>query len=118
MNNEKFEIDAEGAPTITVSGNTKVVDIDTSGAGEIDTNNLRASRAVVESKGASKVELDVSDQLDVTVSGPSISDLQRRSGSKQEPSMARARLRAAAAKARNAKQNMLTDYGFQNAGLT
>lgn len=71
MDNEKFEIDSEGAPSITVSGNTKVIDIDTSGAGKIDTHNLRASRAVVDSKGVSEVELDVTDQLDVTVSGPS-----------------------------------------------
>ena len=71
MNNEKFEIDSNGAPTITVSGTTKVLDIDTNGAGRIDTHNLRASRGVVDSKGVSKVEVDVEDQLDVTVSGPS-----------------------------------------------
>jgi hypothetical protein len=72
MNNEKFEIDSEGAPTISVSGNTKLIDIDTSGAGKIDTQNLHAARAVVDSKGVSKIDLDVTDQLDVTVSGPSL----------------------------------------------
>lgn len=71
MNNDKFEIDSSGAPTISVSGNTKLVDIDTSGAGKIDTHNLHASRGVVDSKGASKVDLDVADQLDVTIAGPS-----------------------------------------------
>ena len=71
MNNEKFEIDANGAPHINVSGSTKVVDIDTNGAANIDTHNLRAARAVVDSKGVSKVDLGVSDQLDATVSGPS-----------------------------------------------
>lgn len=71
MNNEKFEIDSDGAPSITVSGRTRLVDIDTNGAAKIDTNNLRASRAVVESNGVSKIDLDVADQLDVTVSGPS-----------------------------------------------
>lgn len=71
MKNDKFEIDSSGAPTITVSGTTKMLDIDTNGAGKIDTHNLRASRGVVESKGVSKVEVDVEDQLDVTVSGPS-----------------------------------------------
>ncbi len=71
MNNEKFEIDSEGAPSITVSRDTKMIDIDTSGAGKIDTQKLRATRAVVESNGVSKVDLDVSEQLDVTVSGPS-----------------------------------------------
>ena len=52
-------------------GRTKVVNIDTSGAAKIDTHNLRASRAVVDSSGASKVDIDASEQLDVTVSGPS-----------------------------------------------
>ena len=42
MNNEKFKIDADGAPTINVSGSTKLVDIHTNGAGKINTNNLNA----------------------------------------------------------------------------
>lgn len=71
MNNEKFEIDSSGAPSISVSGTTKVIDIDTSGAGKIDTHNLHASRGIVDSKGVSRVDIDVADQLDVTVSGPS-----------------------------------------------
>lgn len=71
LKNDKFEIDVQGAPTISVSGNTKLVDIDSSGAGKIDTHNLHASRAVVDSKGVSRIDLDVKDQLDVTISGPS-----------------------------------------------
>ena len=71
MKNDKFEIDSEGAPNLTVSGATKLVDIDTKGAGKIDTQNLHAERAVVDSKGVCRIDLDVSDQLDVTVSGPS-----------------------------------------------
>lgn len=71
MKNEKFEIDANGAPNIVVSGTTNTVDIDSNGAGTIDTQNLRASRAVVDSKGVSRIDLDVSEQLDITVSGPS-----------------------------------------------
>jgi len=71
MKNDKFEIDSSGAPSIKVSGVTKLVDIDTSGAARIDTHNLRASHAIVDSKGVSKVDLDVRDQLDVKISGPS-----------------------------------------------
>ena len=71
MNNEEFKIDADGAPTITVSGSTKLVDIHTNGAGKINTNNLRAARAVVDSNGAGQVEVDVDDQLDVKVNGAS-----------------------------------------------
>jgi len=71
MKNDRFEIDSSGAPTIKVSGNTKVVDIDTAGAAKIDTHNLHAARAVVDSKGVSKVDLAATDQLDVKISGPS-----------------------------------------------
>jgi len=71
LNNDKFEIDASGAPDIMVSGNTKVIDIDASGAGKIDTHNLHALRAVVDSKGVARIDIDVKDQLDVKISGPS-----------------------------------------------
>lgn len=71
MNNEKFTIDANGAPSISGSGTTKLITVETNGAAKIDTHNLRASKAVVDSKGVSKVDLGISDQLDVTVSGPS-----------------------------------------------
>ena len=71
IKNDKFEIDSDGAPNISVSGNTKIIDIDSRGAGKIDTHNLHASRGVVDSKGVSRIELDVTDQLDVTISGPS-----------------------------------------------
>lgn len=71
LKNDRFEIDSQGAPVINVSGNTKSINIDSSGAGQIDTHNLRASRAAVDVKGAASVEVDVAEQLDVTVSGPS-----------------------------------------------
>lgn len=71
LNNEKFEINVDGAPSISVSGNTKMIDIDCSGAGKIDTHSLHASRGVVDSKGVAQIDLDVADELDVTVSGPS-----------------------------------------------
>lgn len=71
VNNEKLQISSEGAPAITVSGSTKMIGVDASGAGSIDTHNLRASHAIVDSKGVSRVDLGVSDKLDVTVSGPS-----------------------------------------------
>ena len=71
MNNDKFEVDANGAPTITVAGTTKVIDVGTNGAGKIDTTKLHASRGVVDANGAARVDLDVTDQLDATVNGPS-----------------------------------------------
>jgi hypothetical protein len=71
VNNDKFEIDTNGAPTIVVSGTTKVIDVGANGAGKVDAHNLHASRGVVDSRGVARVDLDVSDQLDATVNGPS-----------------------------------------------
>lgn len=71
LKNDKFEIDANGAPAITAAGETALVDINTNGAGRIDTHKLRAARAVIDSKGVSKVEVYAKDELDVTVAGPS-----------------------------------------------
>ncbi|HSE30597.1 MAG TPA: head GIN domain-containing protein [Pyrinomonadaceae bacterium] len=71
INNERFEIEANGAPTIRVAGTTKVLDISSNGASKIDTHKLDALRAVVESNGVSKIDIDVKDQLDVTINGPS-----------------------------------------------
>lgn len=71
LKNDKFEIDANGATSIRVAGETKLIDIDTNGAGKIDAHRLRAARGVVEAKGVARVDVNVADQLEVTVSGPS-----------------------------------------------
>jgi hypothetical protein len=71
IKNDKFEIDTNGAPSITVAGTTKMVDIAANGAGKVDTQNLHATRAVVDTRGVAKIDLDVSDQLDVEIFGPS-----------------------------------------------
>jgi hypothetical protein len=71
VSNEKLQISSDGAPAITASGSTKMIGIDTNGAAKIDTHSLRAEHAIVDSKGVSRVDLGVSDRLDVNVSGPS-----------------------------------------------
>jgi len=71
MKNDRFEIDANGAPVISVSGTTKTIDIGVNGAGKIDATKLHVARAVVDANGAGIVDLEVSDQLDATVNGPS-----------------------------------------------
>ena len=71
LKNDKFEIDAQGAPTMKASGETKVLKIDASGVCKIDTHKLHAARVEVDSKGVSTVEVYAAEQLDVTVSGPS-----------------------------------------------
>ncbi|HEX3282088.1 MAG TPA: head GIN domain-containing protein [Pyrinomonadaceae bacterium] len=71
IKSDKFEIDANGASTIKAAGETKLVDIDSNGAGKIDAHKLRAARGVVEAKGVARVDVNVAEQLDVTISGPS-----------------------------------------------
>ena len=68
---EKFVIDANGAPTIKASGETRSLNVDANGAAKIDTHKLHAARVVVESKGVSKVEVYAAEQLDVNIFGPS-----------------------------------------------
>jgi predicted small secreted protein len=71
MKSDRFAIDSEGAPYITVAGDTKMLHIGSNGAGKIDTYNLRASKGTVECNGATIVDLFVADELDVKVNGPS-----------------------------------------------
>jgi len=71
LKNEKFEIIANGAPTITASGETRVLNVDANGAGTIDAHKLRAAQVVVGAKGVASIEVYASEQLDVTVAGPS-----------------------------------------------
>lgn len=71
LKNDKFGLDINGAPTISVSGETKALEIDANGAANIDTHKLRAENARVGSNGVSKVEVHAANELDVTVSGPS-----------------------------------------------
>lgn len=71
VNNDKIQISSNGAPTISVAGTTKMVGVDSNGAAKIDTHNLRSTHAIVDTKGASKVDLGVCDKLDVNVSGVS-----------------------------------------------
>src|SRR5882724_11079722 len=71
IKNEKFEIDANGATNIRMAGETKFLDIDTIGAGKIDAHKLRAAQGIVQVKGVARVDVNVTEQLKVTVSGPS-----------------------------------------------
>ena len=57
-------------PTITASGETKVLNIDANGAGKIDAHKLHAAQVVVDAKGVAKIEVYAAEKLDVTVSGP------------------------------------------------
>jgi hypothetical protein len=71
VNNDKLQISSNGAVAINAAGTTKMIGVDTNGASKIDTHNLRSAHAIVDSKGASKIDLGVCDKIDVNVSGVS-----------------------------------------------
>ena len=70
LKNDKFEIDSNGAPTIRVAGETGTLEIDANGAGRIDAHKLRAAKGTVAANGVTKIEVNASDELNVTVMGP------------------------------------------------
>ncbi len=71
LKNDKFEVTINGAPSLKLAGQTKLIDIDANGAGKIDAHKLLASRAVVDSKGVARIEVHAQEELNVTISGPS-----------------------------------------------
>lgn len=72
LKNDEFKIETNGASTIRASGETKSFNLDANGAGSIDTHKLRARNVVIDSKGVSNIDVYAGEQLDVTVSGPSV----------------------------------------------
>lgn len=71
LQNDKFEIESNGAPTIKASGESKTLHIKANGAGKIDAHKIRAATAFVESNGVAKVEVFASEELNANVNGPS-----------------------------------------------
>jgi len=69
VKNDQLILSNTGAANIEASGQTKFVDIGTSGAGNIDTSKLLTERAKVSVSGAANVDVYASQQLDVSVSG-------------------------------------------------
>ena len=69
LKNDTFRIDSTGAATVVAEGQSKSIEISSTGAGQIDAHNLRVSKADVRVTGAAGVEVNASDELDVTVSG-------------------------------------------------
>ena len=66
---DQLSISWQGAGRIEATGDTKFVQISSTGAGKIDTGKLTAERAKVSVTGAAHVDVQASQQLDVTVSG-------------------------------------------------
>ena len=69
VKSDDFKIDSSGASQLKVSGETKSVSIDSSGAGAIDTKDLHAEKVNVHSSGAATAEVYATEELAAHVSG-------------------------------------------------
>jgi len=66
---DKFAVHSSGAATVNVTGESKNLDISTSGAGSIDAGGLRAQNAKVSCSGVGNIDVNATDSLDVDISG-------------------------------------------------
>ena len=66
---ENLSVNSSGSGTARLSGRSDVVDISRSGSGGVQAFDLQTKNAVVGSSGSGRVEISVSDSLDVTSSG-------------------------------------------------
>jgi hypothetical protein len=69
IKNNQLEVVASGAGEVKASGETKEADITLSGAGRVDTRDLRAEKAKATSTGVGEMDVYASEQLDASTSG-------------------------------------------------
>ena len=69
VKSDDFKIDASGAGKMQISGETKTLEVDISGAGEIDAKDLRAQKVSINSSGAAQADVYASEELNADVSG-------------------------------------------------
>ena len=69
LKNDKFQVHSTGAATVTVTGETRDLEIHTTGAGTVDAHNLHAQKANVSSTGAAKVEVYATEELEASATG-------------------------------------------------
>lgn len=71
VKNSELSVRSSGASVINVEGATGSLTIDVSGASKVDAVNLQAQNAKVEGSGASKIIVNVSNEIDADLSGAS-----------------------------------------------
>lgn len=72
VKNEKMKINASGASSFDISGETAALDMELSGASKVEAERLRAARVKITLSGAGKANVFASEELDATVSGAGI----------------------------------------------
>jgi hypothetical protein len=66
---DKLSVETSGAGNVVLSGNAETFSIETSGAADVKARDLKTKNARIDVSGAGDVELSVSNELNVTVSG-------------------------------------------------
>jgi hypothetical protein len=69
LKNDHFWVRSTGAAKVIASGQSKSIEITSTGAGEIDARDLLVEKADVRVTGAAGVDVSPSDTLDIEVSG-------------------------------------------------
>lgn len=69
VKSDDFNVSTSGAGTLKISGFAKALDLQISGAGQVDTKDLRAERVSVNSSGAAEADVYASEDLRVSASG-------------------------------------------------
>ena len=69
IKSDDFRIDTSGASNLQISGETKMLEVDMSGAGEVDAKDLRAQKVTVASSGAAQADVYATEELSASVSG-------------------------------------------------
>jgi hypothetical protein len=69
VKNDKMKIEASGASSFDIAGETVALDLALSGATKIDTETLHAARVRISLSGAGKAIVFASEELDADVSG-------------------------------------------------
>lgn len=69
VKSDSFNISTSGAGSLVISGEAKELDVELSGAGEVDAKDLRSERVFVNSSGAAEATVYASEELRVQASG-------------------------------------------------
>ena len=69
VKNEALKIDASGASSFDIAGETSALSLDLSGATRVDSEKLNATRVTISLSGAGKAKVFSSERLDADVSG-------------------------------------------------
>ena len=69
VKSDDFNIDASGAGNMQISGETKTLKVDISGAGKVDARDLRAQGVTITISGSAEADVYASEELRAAVSG-------------------------------------------------